>query len=89
MNSFCSGPARLIDALRALAFLGMGCATPPQTRQLLDALRPFAESLVISTPYIFAGLAVALGFRGGIFNIGAEGQLFVGGLASVYVVLDF
>jgi ABC-type uncharacterized transport system permease subunit len=30
-------------------------------------------------------LAVALGFRGGLFNIGAEGQLFVGGLASVYV----
>jgi simple sugar transport system permease protein len=51
----------------------------------LDALRPFSESLVISTPYIFAGLAVALGFRGGLFNIGAEGQLFVAGLASVYV----
>jgi ABC-type uncharacterized transport system permease subunit len=52
---------------------------------LLSALRPFSESLVISTPYIFAGLAVALGFRGGVFNIGGEGQLFVGGLASVYV----
>ena len=52
---------------------------------LLSALRPFSESLVISTPYIFAGLAVALGFRGGLFNIGGEGQLFVGGLASVYV----
>jgi ABC-type uncharacterized transport system permease subunit len=55
------------------------------TRPLLDAIRPFAESLVISTPYIFAGLAVAVGFRGGLFNIGAEGQLFVAGLASVYV----
>ncbi len=40
---------------------------------------------MIATPYILAGLAVALGFRGGLFNIGAEGQLFVGGLASVYV----
>ncbi len=56
-----------------------------ETRAVLDALRPISESLVISTPYIFAGLAVALGFRGGLFNIGAEGQLFVGGLASVYV----
>jgi simple sugar transport system permease protein len=56
-----------------------------ESRPLLDALRPLAESLVIATPYIFAGLAVALGFRGGLFNIGAEGQLFVGGLASVYV----
>lgn len=54
-------------------------------RDILAALRPFSESLVIATPYMFAGLAVALGFRGGLFNIGAEGQLFVGGLASVFV----
>lgn len=48
---------------------------------------PYAlsESLVTSTPYIFAGLAVATGFRAGLFNIGAEGQLYVGALASVYV----
>jgi simple sugar transport system permease protein len=52
---------------------------------LYAAIRPFSESLVITTPYIFAGLAVALGFRGGLFNIGAEGQLFVGGLASAFV----
>jgi simple sugar transport system permease protein len=55
------------------------------TRPLLDAFRPLGESLVVTTPYIFAGLAVALGFRGGLFNIGAEGQLFVAGIASVFV----
>ena len=54
-------------------------------KPLYAALRPFSESLVITTPYIFAGLAVALGFRGGLFNIGAEGQIFVGGLASAFV----
>jgi simple sugar transport system permease protein len=54
-------------------------------KPLYAALRPFSESLVITTPYIFAGLAVALGFRGGLFNIGVEGQLFVGGLASAFV----
>lgn len=59
--------------------------TTGETRVLLDAFRPLSESLVITTPYIFAGLAVALGFRGGLFNIGAEGQLFVGGLASAFV----
>ena len=59
--------------------------TTGDTQALLEALRSFSESLVITTPYIFAGLAVALGFRGGLFNIGAEGQLFVGGLASVFV----
>ena len=48
------------------------------------AFTPFFESLVQSTPYIFAGLAVALGFRVGLFNIGAEGQIFVGALATVW-----
>jgi ABC-type uncharacterized transport system permease subunit len=71
-------PARIARAIGTLLTTG-------ESRALLEALRPFSESLVISTPYIFAGLAVALGFRGGLFNIGAEGQLFVGGLASVYV----
>jgi hypothetical protein len=38
-----------------------------------------SETLVWTTPYILAGLAVGLAFRGGLFNIGAEGQLSVGG----------
>jgi ABC-type uncharacterized transport system permease subunit len=71
-------PARVIRGIGTLVQSG-------QARPLLDALRPFTESLVIATPYIFAGLAVAVGFQGGLFNIGAEGQLFVGGLASAYV----
>jgi len=71
-------PARIIRAIDTMRETG-------ESRELLEALRPFSESLVIATPYIFAGLAVALGFRGGLFNIGAEGQLFVGGLASVYI----
>jgi simple sugar transport system permease protein len=37
--------------------------------------RALAETAVAATPYTLAGLAVALGFRGGLFNIGAEGQL--------------
>ena len=55
------------------------------SKAALAAFRSLSESLVISTPYIFAGLGVALGFRGGLFNIGAEGQLFVAALASVFV----
>ncbi|MFN8458229.1 MAG: hypothetical protein U0401_26860 [Anaerolineae bacterium] len=46
-----------------------------------------SESLVASTPYIFTGLAVALGFRGGLFNIGGEGQLLVA--AGVAVVIGY
>lgn len=49
------------------------------------AINPFLESLVQSTPYIFAGLACALGFRAGLFNIGVEGQLFIGAAAATFV----
>ena len=44
-----------------------------------------SETLVWVTPYIFGGLAVALAFKAGLFNIGVEGQIAVGSLASVYV----
>ncbi|NLE44647.1 MAG: ABC transporter permease [Chloroflexi bacterium] len=71
-------PRQMIEAFRTWQTSG-------ETRALLEAFRPFSESLVISTPYMLAGLAVALGFRGGVFNIGAEGQLFVGGLATAFV----
>ncbi len=55
------------------------------TRQLSIALVPISESLTQSVPYIFAGLAVAFAFQGGLFNIGGEGQMLVGALCSVYV----
>ncbi|MBP3952555.1 ABC transporter permease [Bacillus suaedae] len=48
------------------------------------------ETIRSMTPLILAGLSVAFAFRTGLFNIGVEGQLIVGWLASVYVgiVLD-
>jgi simple sugar transport system permease protein len=48
-----------------------------------------SESLVAATPYIFAGLAVAVGFRGGLFNIGGEGQLLVGAAVAVIIGYSF
>src|SRR5207245_6266933 len=44
-----------------------------------------SETLVWATPYIFGGLAVALAFKAGLFNIGVEGQIAVGSLGAVYV----
>src|SRR4051812_22067450 len=49
------------------------------------SLRSISETLVWAPPYIFGGLAVALAFKAGLFNIGAEGQIAAGALASVYV----
>jgi general nucleoside transport system permease protein len=44
-----------------------------------------SETMVWASPYILAGLAVALAFHGGLFNIGAEGQLALGALAAAWI----
>ncbi|HEV2415320.1 MAG TPA: ABC transporter permease [Candidatus Dormibacteraeota bacterium] len=44
-----------------------------------------SNTIVYSTPLIAAGVAVALPFRAGLFNIGAEGQLLVGTIACTLV----
>jgi ABC-type uncharacterized transport system permease subunit len=54
-------------------------------KELLRSIYPFTESLVTATPYIFASLAVAVGFRCGLFNIGAEGQVLMGALSSAFI----
>ncbi|MBS4189295.1 ABC transporter permease [Bacillus sp. FJAT-49705] len=47
------------------------------------------ETIRQVTPYILAGLAVGFAFKTGLFNIGVEGQLIVGWLASVWVGVAF
>lgn len=42
-------------------------------------------TLFHATPLIFTGLAVLVGFRCGLFNIGAEGQLYVAAFATAWV----
>lgn len=44
-------------------------------------------TLVRSVPLILTGLAVALAFRAGVWNIGAEGQLYAGAVAGAWVGL--
>ena len=46
---------------------------------------PLSETVVFATPLAFAGLAVTLPFRAGMFNIGAEGQLLAGAITGGYV----
>jgi simple sugar transport system permease protein len=55
----------------------------------MSAFNPILESLVSATPYIFTGLAVALGFRSGLFNIGVEGQYYIGAAVATYVGFAF
>lgn len=46
-----------------------------------------ADTLVSATPLIFTGLAAAVAFRFRLYNIGAEGQLYLGGIAAAGVAL--
>jgi general nucleoside transport system permease protein len=47
--------------------------------------KALSETAVWATPYIFAGLAVAVAFKGGLFNIGAEGQLAFGAVVAALI----
>src|SRR5215470_7453860 len=64
------------DVFKAYQGLWEGSLGRPQS---------ISETLVWSIPYVFGGLAVALAFKAGLFNIGVEGQIGLGALASVYV----
>jgi len=50
-----------------------------------NVFNPLSETTVDATPLILAGIGVALGFRSGVFNIGAQGQFIAGALAALYV----
>lgn len=47
------------------------------------------NTLATATPLIFTGLAVAFAFKTGLFNIGASGQMLMGGLGATAVGLTF
>ena len=47
------------------------------------------QTLILTTPLILTGLAVAFAFRAGLFNIGGQGQYTVGGIAAVWVGSSF
>ncbi|CAI8269773.1 MAG: Uncharacterised protein [Gammaproteobacteria bacterium] len=55
----------------------------------LNSMYGVSELLAKATPLITIGVALALGFRAGIWNIGAEGQLVMGGLCGGAVALAF
>jgi general nucleoside transport system permease protein len=46
------------------------------------------STLVLTTPLLLAGLGVGIGFRAGLFNIGAQGQFLMGAIASVAVAIQ-
>ncbi len=66
------------DPLQVLAVLLHGA---------FGSARGFSYTLYYATTFIFTGLAVAVAFHGGLFNIGGEGQAMLGGLGAGLVAL--
>jgi simple sugar transport system permease protein len=48
-----------------------------------------ADTLLITTPLIFTGVAISLAFKAGVFNIGVEGSLYLGAFAAAWVGFTF
>jgi simple sugar transport system permease protein len=80
-TGFCYDPVTVFDRL-FLGALGepFSSGWSPQGQ--------FSVTLRETTLLVFTGLSVALAFRAGIFNIGTQGQMAVGGLATAVLVLQ-
>lgn len=55
----------------------------------VGSINAVSETLTAAIPLVLAGLGLGLGFRAGLFNIGAEGQLLMGGMAAVVFAFSF
>jgi len=69
-----------VDPLHALELLVVGAFGSPES---------IGYTLYYATNFIFTGLAVSIAFHGGLFNIGGEGQAYIGGLGCGLAVLAF
>ncbi len=80
------GAIAIAAALAALAMIVAGVSPIAGFSALfggaLGGTSDIAETLVQTTALLFPALGITLAFRGGLFNIGAEGQLLIGGLAA-------
>lgn len=48
-----------------------------------------ADTMIKATPLLLVGIGICISFRGGVINIGGEGQMIVGGVAAMAVGLEF
>jgi general nucleoside transport system permease protein len=64
-------PARIVAAIQT-----------SNPGDIAKAVWPLTETLVSVTPLIFVGLALAVSFQAGLFNLGADGQFLIGGIGA-------
>src|SRR5215208_2823293 len=87
------GPLALALGLGALVLVAGGYSPRDSYRTMWDAAfsnrDALAETLVSATPLILTGLAVAVAARMLLWNIGAEGQLFMGAVFASWLAFHF
>ncbi|KQT02443.1 ABC transporter permease [Cellulomonas sp. Leaf395] len=91
---FFSRPSDMISAAwtavsEAYKALFAGAIYDPRADTFAKAIRPLTETLTVATPLILAGLGLGIGFRAGLFNIGAQGQIILGGIFAGYIGFTF
>lgn len=69
--------ANLVVALQATLYGALG------------SMNNIGTTLAKTTPLLLAGVGIAVALRAKLFNIGAEGQIYMGGLACTWVILTF
>ncbi|WP_380167351.1 ABC transporter permease [Jannaschia sp. R86511] len=74
---------------QAYAALFRGSIINLSADSVAGVLGPLANTLLFATPLIAGGLAVAIPFRAGMFNIGTEGQITVAAVFAAYVGFAF
>lgn len=77
--------AVLSSVIQAYGALFRGSVIDVGGSGVAGVLGPLASTMLFATPLIAAGLAVAIPFRAGLFNIGAEGQITVAAIFAAYV----
>lgn len=78
-----------ILAFQGLFCGGIGVFCTGSTYGSITPAFQISNTIVFATPLIFAGCSVALAFRSGLFNIGAQGQLTMGAIAAAAVGIHF
>ena len=89
LDTFSAAWTAVVEAYKALLTGMLFDPAKLSSEGLEGALKPLSETITMATPLILGGLAVALAFRAGLFNIGAEGQIILGSIFAAYIGFAF
>lgn len=89
IGTFVVVPVAVLVGVAVVAFLSddPGNAVRTFLTGSLEGRYQLGNTVARATPYLFTGAALAISFRVGVFNLGAEGQLYLGAAAGTWVAI--